>query len=383
MRISAIVPLYNGEKYILETLRHLENQIYPLNEIIVVNDCSTDRSAEIVDAFIVTSELKVRHIINDCNRGVSFSRNRGIRESVGEAILFMDADDLAHDRLTQSHVELWGSADSKKHWVLSHSAFQQMNEQGEVLEGVFRFKQVLPEEILGYEIVRNYVYLSGTIVDKEEILAVGGFDENLTHCEDWDLWLRLAARGGFLYQDEPLALIRRHHENASRTIESVAVGERKVLEKYSTSSLQEAIHKRNLTEEKNTVDFVSVMYRLERWDLGYEIILKLLETHPDSIAGYLFKGMYEVHNKDFEKAIITFHTALARDSNRCEILNNLGACYLSLDKVIEAKSYLLRAFELLPNYMDVNKNLSIINGNKNESPHFTWRELRPVLLSYS
>ncbi|QMV41671.1 glycosyltransferase family A protein [Cohnella cholangitidis] len=383
MKISAIVPLYNGEKYILDTLKHLERQIYPLHEIIVVNDCSTDRSAEIVDTFIANSRIKTSHIINDRNSGVSYSRNRGIRESSGEAILFMDADDLAHNRLTQSHVELWENVQFRQRWVLSHSAFQQMNEQGEVLEGVFRFKQVSPEEILGYEIVRNYVYLSGTIVDKEAILAVGGFDEKLTHCEDWDLWLRLAVRGGFLYHDDPLVLIRRHNNNASSTIESVTAGERRVLEKYDASFLQEAISKRKLPEEKNIVDYVSVMYRLERWELGYDMISKLLNIQPDSISGYLFKGMYEVHQREFKKAILTFQKALAIDSKRCEILNNLGACYLSLKNSAEAKKYLFRASELLPNYMDANKNLLIINANTGETPHFTWRELRPVLLTYS
>lgn len=382
MKISVVVPLFNGEKFIIETLKSIEKQIYPVYEIVIVNDCSTDQSQKLIELFSSRTTINIKIIENERNYGVSHSRNLGVHESSGDLVLFVDADDLISEQLTRKHVESWKKAPKGQKWVLSHSSFQQMDENGNIYDGIFRFQQVEPEEILGYELVRNHVYLSGTMVKKQAFVEVGGFDKNLTHCEDWDLWIRLAANGGFLYLDDPLAYIRRHNNNASRTLGSVADGERKVLKKYSAEYLEKAIIRRRLPQERNIVDYVSVMYRIDQWELGYEKVIQLLKKSPDTTLAFLFKGMYEVRLKRYEQALETFKQALALDVNRCEFLNNIGACHIALGHADIARGYLTKAVQLLPNYMDAQYNLMIVEEREEVTPRFTWRELRPVLLKY-
>ena len=88
-KLSVVIPAYNSSKYIEETLSSILNQTRPPFEIIVINDGSTDNTAEIVSKYPV-------RLINKHNQGPSETRNRGILESKGNWIAFLDADDLWH-----------------------------------------------------------------------------------------------------------------------------------------------------------------------------------------------------------------------------------------------------------------------------------------------
>lgn len=102
--VSIIVPCYNCENYINETLERLVKQTYTELEIICVNDGSTDNSLLILNSWRDKSSGKVT-IINQENQGVSAARNLGIQESHGEFIMFCDADDLFHDRMVETMIE--------------------------------------------------------------------------------------------------------------------------------------------------------------------------------------------------------------------------------------------------------------------------------------
>jgi glycosyltransferase involved in cell wall biosynthesis len=86
MKITVVIPVYNGEKYIAQCIENVLCQTYKDIEIIVVNDGSTDRTAEIAAEFPVK-------LVNQQNRGPSAARNRGIKEATGDYIHFMDVDD--------------------------------------------------------------------------------------------------------------------------------------------------------------------------------------------------------------------------------------------------------------------------------------------------
>ena len=95
--ISIIIPLYNYEKYIVECLESCVNQSYPEKEIIVVDDCSTDNGSALVNDFMEKSGLddeKWSNFYFYKNRGYSHAKNIGIRESKGEFIVHIDADDM-------------------------------------------------------------------------------------------------------------------------------------------------------------------------------------------------------------------------------------------------------------------------------------------------
>lgn len=88
---SVIVPLYNKENYVENTLKSILNQTYIDYEILIINDCSTDKSVEKVTPFLSEKILLIHH---DKNKGLSATRNTGIKNSKSDYVVFLDADDL-------------------------------------------------------------------------------------------------------------------------------------------------------------------------------------------------------------------------------------------------------------------------------------------------
>ena len=89
-KVSILVPAYNTEKYIAKAIQSVLDQTYQNIEFIVIDDASTDRTVDVVQSF---SDSRVRLFQNESNRGVSYSRNRGINEAKGEWVVPLDADD--------------------------------------------------------------------------------------------------------------------------------------------------------------------------------------------------------------------------------------------------------------------------------------------------
>ena len=93
MKFSIIVPVYNVEQYLAECLDSLLSQTYEDYEIICINDASTDKSYDILLEYSDNNKC-IKVLNNDSNQGQSYSRNRGIKEAVGEYVLFVDSDDM-------------------------------------------------------------------------------------------------------------------------------------------------------------------------------------------------------------------------------------------------------------------------------------------------
>lgn len=89
--ISIVVPVYNCEKFIEETINSVLNQTYKDFELILVNDCSTDKSVDKIKSF---SDARIRLIEQETNQGAYAARNRGVKEARGRYIAFLDADDI-------------------------------------------------------------------------------------------------------------------------------------------------------------------------------------------------------------------------------------------------------------------------------------------------
>ena len=90
--ISIIMPSYNTERYIGDSIRSVLAQTYSDWELIIVDDCSTDRTDDIVGGFL--HDTRIRYIKNEKNSGAAMSRNRALREARGRWIAFLDSDDL-------------------------------------------------------------------------------------------------------------------------------------------------------------------------------------------------------------------------------------------------------------------------------------------------
>ncbi|MDF4756482.1 glycosyltransferase family A protein, partial [Vibrio parahaemolyticus] len=102
--VSVIVPLYNAEKYIEETMESILNQTYKNIEIVIVDDGSKDQSSSIVKNLKKKYPEQIKYILQE-NQGVSVARNTGIENASGEYISFLDSDDLWHPTKIEKQIE--------------------------------------------------------------------------------------------------------------------------------------------------------------------------------------------------------------------------------------------------------------------------------------
>ena len=103
IKVSVIVPVYNVEKYIKRCIESIINQTYKNIEIIIIDDCSNDNSASICDSYKNKENITVIH--NNKNKGVSYSRNRGIETASGQYLLFVDGDDYIISNLVEKCIK--------------------------------------------------------------------------------------------------------------------------------------------------------------------------------------------------------------------------------------------------------------------------------------
>lgn len=385
--ISVIIPCYNSEKYISKTVESILSQTISPKEVILIDDGSKDKTFKILKEKQKRHKDIIKVIKLKENKGVSFARNYGIQNAQGEYILFVDSDDVAEPKLIEMYIsrlkEL--NVNQKDKYILCYSAYTQIDKDGNEISGTSRGIQLKPGEVLGYKFIRNYISTSGTLVEKDKIIKTGGFRENVIYSEDWDLWLRLAVVGGFAYIDEPLVKIRRHGENVSTKVTTVLNAEKNILKQYDIEYIKNAIFKRNLKVEQNIIDYVSILFRLDNWEMGFFELKRLLESGCDFYNLYFYLGLYYLKVNDFGKALEYFNRTINIKNTHGAALNNIGALFLLEKNRDNAKKYLSLAIKYFPSYMDANNNLKLLNRESisSEKLQFTWRELREVLTKYN
>jgi len=208
MKISAVIPVFNHAQYVAFAIDCALRQIRPCDEVIVIDDGSTDGSAEIVKSY----GSRVRYVYQR-NSGVGAARNLGMRIAGGEWVAFLDADDGWMPEKLQRQAE---AAAGQAEAVLVHTGIERLQSDGTLSPG----REVVPAS-RHWPMIRymNPIAMSSAMVSREAALAVGGFNERLTSCEDWDLWYRLRRRGSFVTASERLTIIRILDDSMSTNID--------------------------------------------------------------------------------------------------------------------------------------------------------------------
>jgi glycosyltransferase involved in cell wall biosynthesis len=199
-KISVVIPVYNGEKCIRESVESVLKQTFLDIEVIVINDGSTDTTLEIIQS-ITDSRLKIFSYIN---AGLAASRNRGITHSTGEYISFIDADDLWTVNKLESQFQ---ALQENKKAAVAYSWTDYIDDQSKFLKAGRRITAT--GDIYNQLLVVNFLENgSNPLITREALTTVGGFDESLPAAEDWDMWLRLAAGYEFILVPEAQILYR-------------------------------------------------------------------------------------------------------------------------------------------------------------------------------
>lgn len=198
--VSVIIPTYNSEEYLRESIESIFNQTFKDYEIILVDDGSTDNTREIVKQFYPS----VKYIYQD-QGGAARARNTGIRAARGEFIAFLDADDIWLPTKLEKQVEHFRQHTDVGFIFTEHSQF---NENGIIRSFVGKRDRLVKGEILENIFLYSGVATPTVIVRKKVFEQVGLFDEDLIAAEDDNMWLRIAYKFGIDFIDEPLVMVR-------------------------------------------------------------------------------------------------------------------------------------------------------------------------------
>ncbi|MBI4484654.1 MAG: glycosyltransferase family 2 protein [Acidobacteria bacterium] len=213
-RVSVVIPNYNCARFLPETLESVFAQTCPDVEIIVVDDGSTDGSAALLERYAD----RVR-VIHQENRGVSAARNRGIRESRGAFVAFLDADDLWQPEKLEKQLRLFANPAVG----LVHCAVEYVDEQSRPLGTNFTGRR--GRVLKAIALLQGTVVLAGgstAVVRREAFDKVGCFDRGMSTAADWDMWRRIACAYEIDVVREPLMRYRLRPGSMHRNVDVFA-----------------------------------------------------------------------------------------------------------------------------------------------------------------
>ena len=206
--VSVVIPCYRQARFLGEAIESVLGQSYARVEVVVVDDGSPDNTAA------VAARYPGLIYVRQPNAGLSAARNTGLRRSKGDFLVFLDAD----DRLLPNAVEA-GLECFKEHpdCVFVHGHFHLIGSDGVLLSAPERFD---PKGEYYLELLRrNYIEMHATVMYRCDIFEkVGGFNERMRSCEDYDLYLRIAREHPVCCHDTVIAEYRRHATNMTNNV---------------------------------------------------------------------------------------------------------------------------------------------------------------------
>lgn len=211
--VSVIIPAYNESDSITDAIDSVLGQTYTDLELIVVDDCSSDDTPQVVQAY---SDPRVTYIRHGRNQGASAARNTGIDVAGGDYIALLDSDDTWHPTKLEKQVSCLASRSDE--WIAVYcdaeyesdlsvdgiiSRYLYRNEENRGIEG--------SEELIQRLITGEASVAAGsTLLAKSEyVREIGGFDEEFARHQDWEFLIRLLEHGKCAYVDEKLVTVKR------------------------------------------------------------------------------------------------------------------------------------------------------------------------------
>lgn len=216
-KVSVVIPTYNYARFISQAIDSVLEQTFKNVEIVIVDDGSTDDTREVLAGYGV----QVKAVFQQ-NKGVSAARNTGVKNSTGDLIAFLDADDIWLPTKLEKQVGCFLENDSEVGFV--HCGIQEFDVHGNILE---ESGNKVAEGWVANELLLLQPVVVGpgstTIVKREVFDKIDGFDERriLSASEDWEFCYRVAKVCKFKFVPEILVRYRNHGENRHLKLQNV------------------------------------------------------------------------------------------------------------------------------------------------------------------
>lgn len=254
MDYSVVIPAHNAALFIRQAIESVLKQSTPPSEIVVVDDGSTDKTAEILRG------MGVRTLSLPSARGPSAARNLGAASTATAMIAFLDAD----DEWKPNHAELMLRALTESDAVFCGSAAELFGDQEGFCTASLPAHH--PVDIRDVLLLDNPLIQSAVFVRRDALVASGGYNEEMRLSEDYDLWHRIALQGKYVYIDSPTVRRRMHRGQAmnrfpAKMIQAAWVVRREAaLRRLHGAGAEERLHVEQLLTTAARHDIRSAIY---------------------------------------------------------------------------------------------------------------------------
>ena len=308
MTFSVIMPLYNKAPYVEKAIRSVLEQTYPHYELIVINDGSTDNSAEIAEKLL--EGVTNAKFINQQNSGVATTRDNGVAIGKGEYVCFLDADDWWDVSFLQEmslfikeypEAGIWGT----NYWY--------------VKRGMTRVGVRCETGYINYPLVYKSqtsmpLWTGAVCISKETFLKYGGFPAGIKLGEDFLLWTKIALERKVAFLNKPVAYYNNNVPATMRATRNLHKPEHHML--FMMSELEETVANNDISNKEDwfaLLDWLRVNGLLEYWltDEYHDIAKRELakvdwSKQPSSIKKLYAKPIWFLRAKRFVFAVLSF-----------------------------------------------------------------------------
>jgi len=325
--VSVIMPVFNSASYLRLAIDSILNQTYENIELLIIDDCSTDNSVEIVNSF---KSPKIRFFKNEKNIGVSATRNKMIDLSNGKYIALMDSDDISPKYRIEKQVDF---LEKNIQYGLIGGHYERFSDNG-----IFKKYKVHKHSLIQEENQVKLNFLGSiaapTVMFRASVVKINNlyFDVNLKIAEDYDMWRKIGLFTKVINIDQVLIYYRKHSNNAMNKKElayiHTVIAIRKSFDNLGIStfnifnenqkikdinsffelidSLEIFLENNKISNsfnqfylEKSVIEIIVWFYKANLLNLGIEIYKKLSKTKYSSFIKLSFKDRINLLKKSF------------------------------------------------------------------------------------
>ena len=301
LSVAVVIPTYNHARYLADAISSAIAQTRPADEIIVVDDGSTDDPATVVDRFPGV------HFIQQENRGRSAARNAGLRTCTSSYVVFLDADDQLLPNAIEDGLSCAAEHPDCAFIYGGHRDITEREDHGKISH----YSPITGESQLAL-MRRNLIRMQATVVFRRDcLIEIGGYDETLQLAEDYDLYLRLARVHPIACHPKMVAEYRWHGKNTSDDIMRMLRATLNVINRHEARIGPNAAERKALREGRAIWRDYYACLLLQAgyadWPSRYAMKLlgQAIETSSLTVArtlrGYLLRRMKRLFPSDIIK----------------------------------------------------------------------------------
>ncbi len=311
--VSMVMPVYNRAEYLKKSIQSILNQTFKDFEFIIVNDGSADNSIDIIKSF---NDPRIKIFENDKNRGIVYSRNRGLSEAKGEFISMFDSDDIAVPNKLEIQLDFlknnpdFAMVGSWVRWIDEHNNF---------LKNKWKLT-AKPEKIPAIMLFRNY-FVQSTVVIRKNAIPDGKYSEGFDIVEDSKMWFDVALKHKVANIQKYLVYYRVHSGNISdlnpKHFENSKKLFRYIFKMLDIEPTDEELNIHYLIKNDKKINDIEQLKKVENW------LIKIAEANESKVLFdrkilrmVIFNRWLKVLNKSKKTGFGIFKTTLKSPLSR-------------------------------------------------------------------